>query len=88
MGAHLANLSPAVAEEVGLSGIWSGVVLTKVENGSPAAQVGFRPGDILLKINDVPCSDVRATMDQLARGTVHWKITVKRGDRVQTLDLG
>jgi serine protease Do len=88
MGAHLANLSPAVAEEVGLSGIWSGVVLTKVENGSPAAKVGFRPGDILLKINDVPCSDVRATMDQLARGTVHWKITVKRGDRVQTLDLG
>ena len=88
MGAHLANLSPALAEEVGLSGIWSGVVVTKVENGSPAAQVGFRPGDILLKINDVPCPDVRATMDQLAQRSVHWKITVKRGDRVQTLDLG
>jgi len=88
MGAHLANLSPALSEEVGLSGIWSGVVLTKVENGSPAAQVGFRPGDILLKINDALCSDVRATMDQLARRPAHWKITVKRGDRVQTLDLG
>jgi serine protease Do len=88
MGAYLANLSPALAEEVGMSGVWSGVILTKIDNGSPAAQVGFRPGDILLKINEVPCPDVKTTLDQLAQRSVHWKITVKRGDRVQTLDLG
>jgi serine protease Do len=88
MGAHIANLSPALAEEVGLSGIWSGVVFTKIDNGSPAAQVGFRPGDILLKINGAPCPDVKTTMDQLAQRSVHWKITVKRGERIQTLDLG
>ncbi|HWA42269.1 MAG TPA: DegQ family serine endoprotease [Hypericibacter adhaerens] len=88
MGAHLANLSPALGEEIGISTVWSGVVVTKVDNGSPAAQVGFRPGDILLKINDAPTPDVKTALDQLAQRSVHWKIMVKRGDRVQTLDLG
>jgi serine protease Do len=86
-GVHIANVSPAVGEELGLNGVWSGVVVTKVEPDSAAAQLGFRPGDLLLKVNDADCNKVEDVIAHL-RGAKHWRITVKRGDRVQTLDFG
>ena len=41
-----------------------------VEEGSPAARAGVRPGDVLLRVNGQPVTDVLAYRHQLERGVV------------------
>ena len=50
-GATVANLSPAVAQEIGVDPHKQGVVVIRVIRGSPAAQNGLRPRDIVRGIN-------------------------------------
>ncbi len=45
-------MSPAVAEELSVDAGVEGVVVSGVEEGSNAQQVGFRKGDIVLSINN------------------------------------
>ena len=52
-GATVANLSPALAEELGLDEDAEGVAVTNVGKDTPAQQFGFQRGDILLKANGV-----------------------------------
>lgn len=52
-GATVANLSPALAEELGADAFGQGVVVTKVAGG-PAAAVGLQPGDIIHAVNGRP----------------------------------
>ena len=47
-GATVANLSPAVAEELGLERAYSGVVIVAVRPRSPAQRIGLQPGDRIL----------------------------------------
>ena len=47
LGAKVANLSPAVAEELRLDYSTEGVVVTDVESGSVAQSFGFQKGDIV-----------------------------------------
>ena len=49
-GATVVNLSPAVADEYGLDPFLHGVIIVKL-NGGIAARVGFRPGDIVRRVN-------------------------------------
>jgi serine protease Do len=42
--------SPSVREKYGLSADESGVVITEIEAGSPAAEQGLRPGVMILEI--------------------------------------
>jgi S1-C subfamily serine protease len=58
-GATIANLSPAVAEELGLDPEAAGVVVVEVEKGSMARRFGFLRGDILLTANGVKIDSVR-----------------------------
>ncbi len=51
-GARVANISPAVAEELRLDGNAEGVVVVEFEDGAPAASVGFQKGDIILAVNN------------------------------------
>src|SRR5439155_863697 len=47
-GARVANISPAVADELHLDGSTEGVVVIDLEDGGTAAGVGFQKGDIIL----------------------------------------
>ncbi len=49
-GLQLQNLSPEMAREYGLEA-GQGVHIVGVRPGSPAAEAGLRPGDILLQVN-------------------------------------
>lgn len=51
LGARLANLSPAFAQELDLDWSTQGVIVTAVADGSPAAMLSLEEGDIILKIN-------------------------------------
>jgi serine protease Do len=80
-GATVANLSPALADELGLEGAPRGVILLDVRRGSPVAQIRLTQGDIIQRIND---ADIR-TVDDLRRMAANprlpWRMQVRRGDR-------
>ena len=64
-GAKVANLSPALADELQLSNADRGVVILDVDAGSYASNVGFRRGDIIVSVNN---QRIEKTAD-LARAT-------------------
>src|SRR6185312_8781849 len=51
-GAKVANISPAVADELHLDADTQGVVVTELADDSTAASVGFQKGDIILAVNN------------------------------------
>ncbi len=86
-GLTVVNMSPAVAEELSVDASVEGVVVSAVEEGSNAQQVGFRKGDILLSINNerpAASRDVeRLTRDRSYR----WLLQISRGGQVFTQQL-
>jgi Do/DeqQ family serine protease len=85
-GATVANLSPALAEEIRFEGAAQGVVVLSVERGSPAARIGVEPGDVVLRINDRDVPDVRALERRLG-GAGRWTVTIRRGERVMSVQV-
>ena len=58
-GISVANLSPALAQELGAGLPERGVVVVNVPRGAPAAMTGFpRPGDIVESVNGQPVRSV------------------------------
>lgn len=87
-GATVANISPAVVEEMGLDGTRSGVVVTEVGRGSPAGRYGFRTGDVILAVNGRSVDRVADLRRTLGSRTRSWELSVRRGGRVMTLQIG
>jgi serine protease Do len=83
-GATVANLSPALAEELGLDD-WSGVVITEIAPGAFPARLGLQPGDIIVRLNDRPVASVDALTEALARPVERWAIAFKRAGQIRTL---
>ena len=86
-GAMIANLSPALAEELAMEAAWAGVAVINVDPESTARRMQFRPGDIILEVNGVAIDQVStliATLDAASR----WQFTIKRGGKVQTFTIG
>lgn len=81
-GATVANLSPALAEELRLDPMLAGVVVTEVVRRSPANRLGLQPGDIVLGLNETRTQDVGALQTVLRSGAGAWRISVRRGDQV------
>src|SRR3984885_817157 len=52
LGATVANLSPALADELRLDPQTQGVVVTEVADGSTAQSIGFQKGDIVVSVNN------------------------------------
>jgi predicted metalloprotease with PDZ domain len=86
-GLTVMNLSPAVADELGVDSANEGVIVSAVEDGSNAAQVGFQKGDVIVQINNdkpVASKDVeRLTRDRSYR----WLLQISRGGQVFTQQL-
>jgi Do/DeqQ family serine protease len=85
-GAKVANLSPAVAQELGLPSEREGVVVTGLARGSPAALNGIRPGDVLREVNGVEIartSDLQEVTSQRIRA---WQFVVERGGKTVVME--
>jgi len=79
LGATVANLSPALADELQLNPQAEGVVITTVADGSPAQSIGFRKGDIVVSVNDQKI-DKPADLERVAgAGGRQWRVTIMRG---------
>jgi serine protease Do len=85
-GAVIANLSPALSDELGV-GEWQGVVVEKVRRGSYADQFDFEPGDILIKINDAPVASVADVKAAVSQPADTWNVTLNRGGQTKTIQV-
>ena len=84
-GATVANISPAVSEELGGITQDAGVVILKADDGF-AAQLGLQAGDVLLAINGKKVGSVSDLREQLDNATSRrWSIQILRGQRVMNL---
>ncbi|MEN2979912.1 MULTISPECIES: Do family serine endopeptidase [Tistrella] len=88
-GAKIANLSPALAEELGLDGFEEGVIVIDIARGSPAAAIGLRPGDMIVAINGAKLNRAADVVSRLAavQGERRWRLTLRREGRELTLEL-
>jgi Do/DeqQ family serine protease len=81
MGAKVANISPALAEELRLDPSSEGVVILDIESGSLAQNFGFQRGDVLVSVNDSKIARTR-DLDRVAKEHSRaWNVTIIRGGR-------
>jgi serine protease Do len=85
-GTQVANLSPALGEELSVSG-WKGVVIIGMKHGSFARNLGLRPGDLIARINGVEIESVDQLRKLLATDHDEWELTVARDGRVKTVTV-
>jgi Do/DeqQ family serine protease len=87
-GAKVANISPAVADELHLDSDTEGVVVTDLADGGTAASVGFQKGDIILAVNNQKIAKT-SDLEKATRDTSRlWRITVVRGGQQINVTLG
>ncbi|MCX2722405.1 DegQ family serine endoprotease [Roseibium salinum] len=86
-GTTVMNLSPAVAEELGIEGLFEGVVIAEVERGSTADRVGLRPGDIIRGVNEQPIESTRM-LEAITKAPPRvWQLEIERDGKVSQIIL-
>jgi S1-C subfamily serine protease len=85
-GMKVANLSPALADELQISGGTDGVVVLDIDNGSYASNLGFQRGDIIEEVNGAKVGKTR-DLERIARGQNRsWRIVInRRGNRISAV---
>jgi len=78
-GAKVANLSPALADELQLQNVDAGVVILDIDNGSYASNLGFQRGDVIQEVNGEPIAKTR-DLDRVTKApNASWRIGILRG---------
>jgi serine protease Do len=86
-GAVVGNLSPALAEELGMDTLATGVVVLKLRSRSAAARLRLRQGDRILRVNGRKIETVEVLKRALDRARDGWEITVRRGNENTTIRI-
>jgi len=85
-GARIANLSPALAGELGFDAFayQKGVIILSIARFSPGQQSRVRPGDVVLDVNGSPVGSVEDLI-RLLDASQQWRVTLRRGDKKLTI---
>ena len=88
MGMKVANISPALADELRLDASAEGVVVLEVADGSLAQNLGFQKGDVIAAVNNEKIARTR-DLDRIAKdSTRRWAITLVRGGQTISVQFG
>ena len=88
MGVKIANISPALADEMRLEASAEGVVVLDVAQGSMAQSLGFQRGDVIAQVNDEKVARTR-DLDRIAKERQRtWRITIVRGGKPISVTFG
>jgi serine protease Do len=80
-GMAVQELTPQLAEQLGLEPGTTGVVISDIRSGSPAAEAGLRPGDLIKEMDRKAINsldDYRQALSQLKKGD-NLLLLIKRG---------
>jgi serine protease Do len=80
-GMMVQELTPQLAQQLGLEPGTTGVVISDVSEGSPAAEAGLRPGDLITEVNRTAVqnmNDYQQALKKVKNGE-HLLLLVKRG---------
>ena len=86
-GATVANLSPALAAEMGRDHFETGVVVRDIVLGSPAHRLEFRPGDVVREVNGRSIEVVSDMREATAQPQSRWILKVRRSGRIFSLSI-
>jgi Do/DeqQ family serine protease len=88
IGVEPNDLSPELAETFEVK-TRQGVIITGVLQNGPAAQAGIRPGDVIVKIANVPVADVAQLLSAVAslKPGVPSRFSVERKSQALELDV-
>ncbi|MFC5037439.1 DegQ family serine endoprotease [Tianweitania sediminis] len=86
-GVRVAELSPGLAQRIGMPINKVGVVVVDVKAPSPAADVGFRPKDVIREVNDVEITGAQDLSEATSARARWWRLVIERDGRLiqQTL---
>ena len=89
-GATVANLSPALADEISMDQGLSGVVIMKTKRRGIARRAGLKPKDIVREVNGVKIEDVDGLVGVLKRleGASRWRLVLERKGQILTVAIG
>jgi S1-C subfamily serine protease len=89
LGVNFGELTPATAARLGVQA-YSGVLVTSVGKGTPAADAGLQSGDIILSFDGAPTKDIQSMLKLLRFShSIGDKVTltVSRGGQQITLQV-
>ncbi|MQX37541.1 DegQ family serine endoprotease [Roseospira navarrensis] len=84
----VANLNPALAEEMDLLHGQGAVVVLEMGQRSPAPRYGLRPGDVIRAVNGQEPATVRELASLMSRTGPPWRLDVIREGRPAKLVIG
>jgi S1-C subfamily serine protease len=87
-GCKVANLSPAVAQELGIDDDGrQGVVVLDVKDKTPAARLGVKRGDIVVGLNNQKVGSVAQLAAALDLSGDGWRLSLERGGKLFNLAI-
>jgi Do/DeqQ family serine protease len=78
-GVKIANLSPALADELQVRNAEEGVVIVDVDSGSYASNLGFQRGDVIQEVNGERITKTRDLERLSGVPSRSWRIIILRG---------
>jgi serine protease Do len=80
-GMMVQELTPQLAQQLGLDPGTTGVVISNIKEGSPAAEAGLRPGDLITEVNRTAVKNLNNYQQALkkAKSGENLLLLVKRG---------
>ncbi len=78
-GVKIANLSPALADELQVRNAEEGVVIIDVDSGSYASNLGFQRGDVIQEVNGERIAKTRDLERLSGTPSRSWRIVILRG---------
>jgi serine protease Do len=86
-GAVIANMSPALADELDLVGFKPGVMIMRMRRRSSASQF-FQPGDMILGVNNRKIGRVEELKRVMSIPVREWRIDLLRNNKAMNLVIG
>ncbi len=83
-GLIVANLNPALAEELGIEAMQPGVMVVGIHRGSVAHRLNFRPGDMVIEVNGRAIARVDDLERLAGRSAPEWRVTLRRDGEAVT----
>jgi Do/DeqQ family serine protease len=87
-GATVANLSPGLDKDLNLDLFERGVVVLKVAEASPAAELGLEPGDLVTAVAGRPVGSVEQLTESLRKARPPWRLEIERAGEPLAVVIG